>query len=349
VGNAIAGLITGQEMVRGPVVLRPIGVQGIPVVTVENACASASTALHLAWQGIRSGAYDVVLALGVEQMVHPDRQVTFDAIGTAVDLEEVAALRARWGTEGDDRSLFMDLYAHLTRSYMQASAATVENLAQVVVKARAHAARNPLAQYRQPTSVEEVLAARTVVDPLTLPMCAPIGDGAAAVVLVGADHPGQDGRRPGVAVLGSQLRSGTAPGHGPAAATAAATAVYDQAGIGPEDVDVVELHDATAPAELMSYEHLGLAGAGEGPKLLADGATALGGRLPVNPSGGLLSRGHPIGATGLAQVCELVWQLRGEAGDRQVPGARVGLAHNGGGWLEGDSAAMGVHLLAQQG
>lgn len=348
VGNAIAGLITGQEMIRGPVVLRPAGVEGIPVVSVENACASASTALHLAWRGIRSGADDVVLALGVEQMVHPDKQVTFDAIGTAVDLEEMAQLRALRGADGDGRSPFMDLYAHLTRAYVERSAATAEDFAQVVVKSRAHASCNPLAQYRQPTSVAEVLAARTVVDPLTLPMCAPIGDGAAAVILVGGDHPGGAGK-PGVAVLASQLRSGTVPGHGVASATAAAHAAYEQAGIGPPDLDVVELHDATAPAELMSYEYLGLAEAGAGPKLLADGGTALGGRLPVNPSGGLLSRGHPIGATGLAQVCELVWQLRGEAGDRQVPDARLGLAHNGGGWLQGDSAAMAVHVLGRAG
>jgi acetyl-CoA acyltransferase len=265
-----------------------------------------------------------------------------------VDLEEMAELRAQWGTDSDGRSPFMDLYAHLTRAYVERSAATPEDFAQVVVKSRAHAARNPLAQYRQPTSVDEVLAARTVVDPLTLPMCAPIGDGAAAVVLVGANRPRWDSR-PDVTVLASQLRSGTGPGQGTPSATAAANAAYEQAGIGPQDIDVVELHDATAPAELMSYEYLGLTEAGEGPKLLADGGSELGGRLPVNPSGGLLSRGHPIGATGLAQVCELVWQLRGEAGDRQAPDAQLGLAHNGGGWLQGDSAAMAVHVLGRAG
>lgn len=343
VGNAIAGLISGQEMIRGPVALRAAGIEAIPVFSVENACASASTALHLACQGIRAGQYDVALAVGVEQMVHPDKQRAFDAIGTALDLDDRAALAAEWGSDGDDRSPFMDLYGHLTRTYMASSGATADDFAKVVVKARANASSNPLAQYRQPVTVEQVRSSRTVVPPLTLPMCAPIGDGAAAVVLLAGDRP--VGRQHGVAVSASVFRSGTAPGGGPASADAAALDAFEAAGLGPEDVDVAEVHDATAPAEVMAYEHLGFARPGDGPRLLVDGTTSLSGRLPVNPSGGLLSRGHPIGATGLAQICELVWQLRGQAGDRQVDGAEVALAHNGGGWLECDSAAMAVTIL----
>lgn len=345
VGNAIAGLISGQEMVRGPVVLRAAGVQGIPIFSIENACASAASALHLAYQGIRSGTYDVVLALGVEQMVHSDKQRAFDAIGTALDLDDQAALSAEWGTDGQDRSPFMDLYAHLTRTYMANSGSTAEDFARVVVKARRNASINPLAQYRQSMTLGDVLAARTVVSPLTLPMCAPIGDGAAAAVLIASGHPAAQHDRATVTILASVMRSGTAPGTGAPSADLAAREAFESAGLGPEDVDVAEVHDATAPAELMAYEHLGFAPPGKGPRLLADGETGLSGRLPVNTSGGLLSRGHPIGATGLAQICELVWQLRGEAGDRQINGARVALAHNGGGWLNGDSAAMAVHLL----
>jgi acetyl-CoA acetyltransferase len=193
-----------------------------------------------------------------------------------------------------------------------------------------------------------VLASRMVVDPLTLLMCSPISDGAAAVVLMSEAAARRHGAA-GPRIRASVVRSGNVHDRDdPLSGSTglAAKEAFERAGIGPEDVDCAEVHDASAPAELMVYEQIGFAEPGGGPALLASGRTRLDGELPVNTSGGLLSKGHPIGATGIAQICESTWQLRGEAGDRQVDGARVALTQNGGGWLEGDSAAMAVHILS---
>ena len=350
VGNAVAGLVTGQEMIRGQVMLRPIGIESIPIFNIENACASASSALHLGWQAVSSGMNDVVLCLGAEKLSTEDKAVGMDAIGTAIDVEMRAELADEVRTDADDggaRSFFMDLYADMARRYMRASGATVEHFAQVVVKNQHNGARTPRAQYGGELSVEDVLASRRVVDPLTLLMCSPISDGAAAVVLVSERAAARLGAR-GPRVRASVVRSGNVhdkddPTAGSAAR--AARAAFDQADLGPEDLDCAEVHDASAPAELIVYEQLGLAQPGAGPELIAAGRTRLDGDQPVNTSGGLLSKGHPIGATGIAQVCEATWQLRGEAGERQVEGARVALTQNGGGWLEGDSAAMAIHIL----
>jgi acetyl-CoA acyltransferase len=350
VGNAVAGLVTGQEMIRGQVMLRPLGIEGIPIFNIENACASGSSALHLGWQAVASGMHDVVLCLGAEKLSHEDKTVGMEAIGTAIDVEMRAELEAEVSTSGEgggERSFFMDLYADMARSYMRGSGATREHFAQVVVKNQHNGARNPRAQYGGELTVKDVLASRQVVDPLTLLMCAPMSDGAAAVVLTterAARRAGRDGPR----IRASVVRTGNRhdkddPTAGSAAR--AAQAAFEQAGLGPEDLDCAEVHDASAPAELIIYEQLGLAEPGGGPALIESGRTRLDGDLPVNTSGGLLSKGHPIGATGLAQLCEATWQLRGEAGDRQVEGARVALTQNGGGWLEGDSAAMSVHIL----
>jgi acetyl-CoA acetyltransferase len=349
VGNAVAGLVTGQEMIRGQVMLRRVGIEGIPIFNIENACASSSSALHLASQAVACGAHEVVLCLGAEKLSHEDKAVGMAAIGTAVDVEMQAEMAARGSDEvgGGRRSLFMDIYAEMARDYMELSGATARDFAEVVVKNQHNGARNPRAQYGGELTADEVLASRTVVAPLTLLMCSPISDGAAAVVLVSeraARRHGIDGPR----IRASVVLSGNRHDHSdPAAGSAgrAARAAYEQAGIGPGDLDCVEVHDASAPAELIIYEQIGLAPAGGGPELLASGRTRLGGELPVNTSGGLLSKGHPIGATGVAQVCEATWQLRGQAGDRQVEGARVAMTQNGGGWLEGDSAAMSVHVL----
>ena len=350
VANAVAGLVTGQEMIRGQVMLRPIGIEGIPIFNVENACASAASALHLGWQAVAAGLNDVVLCLGAEKLTHEDKTVGLDAIGTAIDVEMRAELADEVATGDDDdskRSFFMDLYADMARRYMRASGATAEHFAQVVVKNQHNGARNPRAQYGGELTVEQVLASRRIVDPLTLLMCSPISDGAAAVVLVSERAARRTGGA-GPRIRASVVRSGNRhdkddPTAGSAAR--AARAAFEQAGIGPQELDCVEVHDASAPAELIVYEQLGLAEPGGGPELIASGRTRLDGALPVNTSGGLLSKGHPIGATGIAQVCEATWQLRGEAGERQVDGARVALTQNGGGWLEGDSAAMAVHVL----
>ncbi|HEY4409094.1 MAG TPA: thiolase family protein [Acidimicrobiia bacterium] len=344
--NATAGILHGQEMIRGQVALRHTGLLGIPIVNVENACASASSAFYLAWMAVASGAVDVALAIGSEKLTHPDKEKTFAAIGTAVDLGQRAEMEARLGTSGGHRSFFMDIYAGMARDYMARSGATAEDFARVVVKNQHHGALNPNAQYGGERSVEEVLASREVAPPLTLLMCSPISDGAAAVVLCSPELAGRLGAD--VKVASTVLLSGRdRNGVGQPAAERAARRAFERAGIGPEDVDVVEVHDAAAPAELIVYEEVGLCGPGEGPKLLASGDTALGGRVPVNPSGGLLSKGHPIGATGCAQLVELVDQLRGRCGARQVEGARVALAENGGGFLGDDPAAVVITILSR--
>ena len=352
--NAVAGLITGQEMIRGQAALRHTGLLGIPIVNVENACASASTAFNLAVAAVASGTVDVALAVGSEKLTHEDKTRSFAAIGTAVDLFQLDELR-QWASEGsghdngDDgqkRSLFMDVYAANSREYMRRSGATIEDFAQVAVKSHDHGALNPHAQYRNRITVEEVLASRVITSPLTLLMCSPIGDGAAAVVVCSPERARALGRDR-IRVRSSVLLSGTdrAPGE-PGSVHKAAAQAYELAGLGPDDVDVIELHDAAAPAELMAYEDLGLCAEGGGPALLRSGTTSLGGRHVVNPSGGLLSKGHPIGATGCAQIVELAEQLRSRAGSRQVEGAHVALAENGGGFLGTDHAATVVSILS---
>lgn len=349
--NAAAGLITGQEMIRGQAALRDTALHGVPIVNIENACASSSSAAHLAAMAVASGQCEVAIAVGAEKMTHEDRQRPLAAIAAAIDLDRADEL-ARSLASGNggaaavpgSGSLFMDIYAALARDYMERTGASERDFAEVAVKSHDHAALNPNAQYRERVTVDEVLESRRISGPLTLLMCSPIGDGAAAVVFSSPEWARRSGAD-AIRLLGGSLVSGRdAPGE--SAVERAAARAYEQAGIGPEDVDVVELHDAAAPAELILYEELGLAAPGEGPALLASGATRLGGRVPVNPSGGLLSKGHPVGATGCAQLVELVEQLRGRAGDRQVQGARIGLAENAGGYLGPDLAAACVTILA---
>jgi len=336
-GNAVAATITGQEMLLGQFMLGPLGFGGIPVVNVENACASASTAFYLAWQAVATGIADVALAVGAERMTHPDKSRSFAAIGGSIDVDTAPAdLPA-------GRSFLMDMYAEAAKRYMSESGATAADFARVVVKNQHNGGLNPLAQYGAELTVQAVLAAREIVAPFTLPMCSPISDGAAAAVLVGA---GVRGGERGVSVLSTALRTASVHGEVPVTALAA-RAAYEAAGLGPEDMDCVEVHDAAASAELVIYEQLGLAPAGGGPDLIRSGKTALGGRIPVNTSGGLLSRGHPIGATGLAQIVEAVLQLRGDAGGRQVPGAARALTQNGGGWHHRDNVVSVVSIFGR--
>jgi acetyl-CoA acyltransferase len=352
VGNAVAGLLTGQEMIRGQVLLRALGIEAIPIFNVENACASAASAFHLGWQAVAYGMHDVVLCVGAEKLTHSDPSVGLAAIGTAVDVEARAELAAAMGVELDStkRSFFMDIYAAMTKHYMSRTGAKLEDFAEVVVKNQHNGALNPRAQYGGEVTVDAVLEAREIVWPLTLLMCSPVSDGAAAVVLASGRARRRLNARRGPRVRASVVVSGNRhdendPGAG--STGRAAALAYEAAGIGPDELDCAELHDATAPAELIAYEQIALAAPGQGPELIRSGQTRLGGRLPVNTSGGLLAKGHPIGATGIAQLCEATWQLRREAGPRQVEGARVALTQNGGGWLDGDSAAMSVHILSR--
>lgn len=359
VGNAAAGLITGQESIRGEVVLRGMGIGRIPVVNVENACASASTAFQQAAAMVTAGFYDVVLALGVEKLYHEDKRRTFSAFTGAVDVEALADLMAmlaagakKGGAEtasegaGEKRSMFMDIYAAAARAHMQRYGTRAEHFAAVSAKNSFHGSLNPRAQFREVLTVEQVMAAPMVAEPLTRPMCSPIGDGAAAVILVSEKKARELGIASPVRVVTSVLATGWDRGiEEDGLAEFCSRTAYEEAGVGPKDLDVVELHDASAPAELMTYEYLGLCGKGEGSRLIDDGTTRLGGRLPVNTSGGLLRKGHPVGATGIAQIVELTEQLQGRTGDRQVAGARTGLAHNGGGNIGVDAAAMCVTIL----
>lgn len=346
-GNAYAGLISGQESVRGQTVLLDAGISEIPVMNVENACASGSSAFREAWLCVASGLYDIALALGVEKLYCDDTPKTMAAIATSSDVEIV----------GDTGWSFPAWYALNTRMYMKEYGATQEHFARVVVKNTKNGALNPHAQFQKARTVEEVLNSREICYPLTLYMCSAIGDGAAAAVLCSREVADKFARKPMVTVAASALVSATyrnepkKPSVAGSAGQRAAKLAYEQAGVGPRDIDVIEVHDAFAPAELQGYEELGLCGDGEGIRLISEGKTEIGGEIPVNTSGGLASKGHPVGATGLAQIAEVVWQLRGEARPRQITGRNrrrgpvLGLTHNGGGTLESDAAAMCVHIL----
>ena len=338
VGNAVAGLIGGQESIRGQAFLQGTELIGLPVFNVENACASGSSAFHIACQGIKAGTYETVLTIGVEKMTHEDKARSFSALEGSLDVEE-------YSLEDGARksSIFMDIYAMKAKKYMDKYGASKEDLAKVVSKNRSHAQFNPVAQYRDTMTVEEVLAARPIVEPFTLPMCSPIGDGAAAIVVTTEER--AKGREDAIRVAGTAGASGK-PGSGSPAVARAAKTAYEQAGVGPGDMSFAEVHDAAASAELEEIENLGLAAEGEAYGLNATGQTSLGGRIPVNVSGGLISRGHPVGATGALQIFELVTQLRGHAGERQVDAAKFGVSQNGGGFIGDDVAAAMVTILA---
>ena len=345
-GNAAGGLLGAQECVRGQVALRHAGLLGKPIVNVENACASSSTAFHLAVLAVGSGQCDVALALGAEKMSNEDKTVPLKALEAAADRDEFEALKRRIAPGGAGAgSVFMDLYSSLARDFSSRTGAAPADFARVSVKQRRAGALNGKAQFRKEVTVDEVLESRMIAAPLTLMMCSPIGDGAAALVLMSEAYARRKALQP-VEVLASVLRSGQ--GDDPAAppvAEAASRGAYEAAGVGPEDISVAEIHDAAAPAELMLSEQLGFCRPGDAVGLLRDGVTALDGRMPINPSGGLISKGHPIGATGAAQLVELADQMRGRSGARQRQGARLGLAENAGGWIGADAAAACVTIL----
>jgi acetyl-CoA acetyltransferase len=359
--NAGEGVLTGQEMIRGQVVFHRYGFGGIPIMNVENACASASTALQVACMAVETGVAGTAVAVGAEKLTNPDKRRTMAVFSAAVDFDDMPALREQVrrdllglggdGGEDDDggpvQSALMDVYAAMARRFFARGGGSAPDAARVAVKNRAHAGSNPRAQFRGPVTSDEVLGSRMIADPLRLLMCSPVADGAAAVVVCSDERARGRDAADAVRVDACTLRSGgSGDVEGNGVVGRAAAAAYEAAGVGPADLDVVEVHDAAAPAELWTYEQLGLCEAGGAPALLADGVTRLGGRCPVNPSGGLLSRGHPVGATGLAQVVELADQLRGRCGPRQVDGARLALAQNSGGHLSGEEAVAVVTILS---
>ncbi|MEA2330760.1 MAG: hypothetical protein QOH58_898 [Thermoleophilaceae bacterium] len=340
VANAMASVITGQVSVVGQTILAEHGLSGIPVYNIDNACAGSSSALNLATHALRSGAAERVLVVGVEKLYSPEREKTWLALNGAADVEFVASA----GIDPARESVFVNsVYPPRLRAYGERHPLSPRTLARISVKNRRHAGLNPLAQYTDPLTEEEVLASRMVVEPITALMCAPIGDGASAAVLSTPDVARGAGRRP-VWVRGSAVGMAAAD-KGESTVRRVAARAYAEAGISPADVDVAEVHDSIAFNELLAYEELGFCEPGEGSRLVEEEATSLGGRLPVNTSGGLESRGHPVAATGLAQIVELGAQLRGDAGERQVPDARVALAENAGGFAGGDSAAVAITVL----
>jgi len=339
VANSMAAVVTGQVSVIGQSVLRANGFTGIPTFNIDNACASSSSALSLAVQAIRSGPAETVLVLGVEKLMSSDRTKAYLALNGAADPDFIATA----GIDISKESIFVAaIYPERLKRYADAYGLRAETLAQISVKNRTNAFTNAIAQYREPMTLDDVLKSRQIVGPITALMCAPIGDGASAAVLTRRDRTTKS-QRP-VWVSASAVGMGGSP-EGVSAIRRVAMRAYKQAGISPSDVDVAEVHDSIAFNELLAYEELGFCEQGAGATLIESGATALQGNLPVNPSGGLESRGHPVAATGLAQIAELVAQLRGEAGERQVANAGIALAENAGGFSLDDTAAVAITIL----
>ncbi len=336
VGNAFGGAIVDQESILAQILLMPAGICGVPMQTIKNACSSGSSAVHLAWGAIAYGQYDCVLVLGAEKLTHHDKRRSLAALATATDRESVAT----------DRSVFMDVNAARANGYMARYGATPRHFAQVAAKNRRHAVLNARASLRTPITVEEVLNDRVIVPPLTRAMCGGVVDGAACLALVSPQFAARRGLSGLTRIVASSLVSGRRQAdEGGNATFRAGQGAYRQSGIDPKQIAVAEVHDASAPQELFDIEDLMFCGRGEAIRLLEDGETALGGRMPVNTSGGLTSRGHPVGATGVAQIVEIHEQLSGRAGPRQAGRPKVGLAQMAGGLLGDDSAVASVHIL----
>jgi acetyl-CoA acyltransferase len=362
--NSRQGQMEGQNSIRGQCALRSMGFESIPIVNVENACCSSSTGLNQAFAAVKAGLVDIALVVGAEKMFYPDKkELMLQAFRGGWDVHEEAetarlmlslgegvAMPAETAADSGPRSVFMDIYASLARQHMRLFGTTQRQIAAAAAKNHWHSTMNPLAQYRHEMSVDEVLADRPISWPLTRAMCAPLSDGAGALLVCSEKARPQLQRGRAVEVLATALVSGS--GREPDDLSRhlgriAAQKAYAQAGIVPGDVAVAEVHDATSFAEILHIENLGFCERGEGGAMTERGDTRLGGRLPVNPSGGLVSKGHPIAATGALQIHELVTQLRGEAGARQVPDARFAIAENGGGFFGAEEAATVVTILGR--
>ncbi|MEE9610709.1 MAG: thiolase family protein [Desulfatiglandales bacterium] len=325
----------GQGAILGQRIMREVGVTGIPILNVENICASGSSAIWCAYNFIAAGQFDLAVVIGVEQLsilgkgVIPPRQE---------DLEGVQGMT------------LPSYFAMVAKRHMHEYGTTIEQLARVSIKNHKNGSLNPYAQFQEEITFEEICQSPMVADPLTVLHCCPTGDGAAAAIICSENIAKRYSSKP-IKIAASVLKSGSFD-EGWRDLTIndqtrrASKDAYEMAGIGPEDLDLVELHDCFTIAEVFHYENLGLCGKGEGGRLIDDGETELSGKIPVNPSGGLLAKGHPFGATGVAQIVEMVWQLRGKAGKRQIPDAKVGLTHCVGGVVDGlDLGACTVHIL----
>jgi len=331
--NALGARLFGDTTI-GQNVFAELGITRVPVINTENACTSGSTAFYLALQSIAAGQSDVVLVIGAEKMCVPGLGL-IDSGNAEIETQLGMVTPAS--------------FAMRAKRHMYNYGTTREQLAAVTVKSRRHAALNPLAQFRTPETVDQVLASPRIADPLTRSQCCPIADGAAALVLASDEYAAKFERA--IRVDAAVLTSGSYENQGDMTQwetdQRTATQTYEKAGIGPKDIDIVECHDAFTIAEILHYEGLGLCKPGEGGNLVESGETSLGGRIPVNVSGGLLSRGHPVAATGIAQLVELVFQLRNEAGRRQVEDCKTGLAHCMGGDRGGDTKSCTVVVLSR--
>jgi acetyl-CoA acetyltransferase len=363
-GNCAMGALWNQHCIRGQVCLSPLVEEGlfperVPIINVEGACATASMAFHGAWKDILSGQCDVSLAMGVDKFYHPEMEKVLFAYEQGIDREdkgrlirEYEAVAAECGREfvlGPGRTVFMDTYAMQACWHMWKYGTTQRQIAVGASKNHHNGSMNPLAQYQFEVSVEKVLEDYLVSYPLTRSMCAPIGDGGAAAILCSEDYLkglGPEVRQRAVKVAASALSSGKHRNIAePSLSKWAAERAYRTAGVGPKDIHVAEVHDATSFCEIYQAEMLGFCPEGQGGKFIESGATALGGSIPLNTSGGLVSKGHPVGSTGLSMIYEVVTQLRGEAGPRQVPGAGRALTENGGGVVSTEEFACSVIIL----
>ncbi|MCZ7657141.1 MAG: thiolase family protein [Xanthobacteraceae bacterium] len=329
--NAYAGLLTGQESVRGETWLRSVGIGGVPIINVENACAGGGAALHLATIAVRSGTYRRVLVVGAEKMFTGDTGRAIAALATSSDIEVTGGIGMQ----------FAAVDAIRVKQLMAEEKLGDDALEWVTVKNHDNGALNPIAQFRKPMTAQDVRNSRMIAEPLRLYMCSAISDGAAACVV------SAEPSRRRVRIIGSGAACAPVRARQGEVSTArrAVKKAYDDAGVGPSDIGVVEVHDAVSPLELVYYRELGFCAPGEVGRFVAEERTLRTGPIPFNPSGGINSRGHPVGATGIAQVCELVLQLSGEAGARQIAPTRRGLALNAGGWIGDDPAFNAVHIL----
>jgi acetyl-CoA acetyltransferase len=363
-GTGTQAALQGQFAIPGEVAFARFGLTGIPVYNVENACATGTSAFQLAVQALRAGEADIAIAVGSEKMNIEDKSralAMFDGGWDVSRAEENAALLLALGEgievpEGSESdrpySRFMAIYAAMCRFWMQQFGTTQRQIAAVASKNHNHSIHNEFAQYRKAFTIEEVLASPPITYPLTIAMCGPLTDGAAAVIV--ANEKGlaklKGNRDRAIKVAATSIATAAprlATEFDKAVCRRAANKAYEKAGIGPQDVSVVEVHDATAMGEILAVEYLRLTEMGEAGIFAERGDLSIGGRIPVNTSGGLECKGHPIGATGLGQIHELVTQLRGEAGLRQVIGAKVALQENGGGSIGYEEGVVAVNIFTR--
>ncbi len=361
-GSAATGLMTGQEMIRAQVTLSAMGIETIPMYNLENACASSSTAFHLAQMAVGAGVYDCVLVVGFEKLFSEDKLKSFMALGSAVDVDMLQAIMnnpeslaehmppeaAKMFGEGsgENRSVFMDMYASYARHIMDEHGLTQEHFAKIAVKSHKNGALNPHAQYQKEVTVEQVLNSGDVSFPLTRMMCSPIGDGGSAAIVCSREVAAKFTTKPvwvASSIVGSGRRGMSDPKDTITVRTGAKA--FEAAGIGPDEIDVIEVHDTTSPSEIIDLIDLKICKGEDAAMWIDEGYMEIDGKMPCNPSGGLASKGQPIGATGCGQIVEIVHQLRGTAGKRQVQGAKTGMTHNGGGILGLDAAAMALHIF----